>query len=201
MVMESRVIFPGIVGYTGLIDNPMRFVEMVDKASAALGQEVWYEAGSAPKGDSKAKTNHEHRRGLNFGIFPGIQDELPKEFGALWQISEEMSEGIKPAMEDYSRRYGAVDLTDYFGWVMLKYREGDFFVAHTDASKEYPRQVSLVYYVNNDYEGGDLYFPFLDVKIKPLAGELVLFPSDYLFAHEATKVTSGVKYALINFVY
>lgn len=179
----------------------MRFVELMDKASSALGQEVWYETGAAMHGDAEAKVNYEVRRGLNFGLFPGLADELPKELGECWQISADMSEAVKPAIEDYSKRYGVYNLEKYFGWVMLKYREGDFFNAHTDASKEYPRQLSLVYYLNDDYEGGELYFPFIDLKVKPLAGELICFPSDYLFAHEASKVTSGVKYSLINFVY
>ena len=75
-----------------------------------------------------------------------------------------------------------------------------FFKAHTDASHDYPRQLSLVYYLNDTYEGGEIEFPHLDLKIKPLAGELIIFPANYLFLHAAKEVTSGFKYCAINFI-
>ena len=53
---------------------------------------------------------------------------------------------------------------------------------------------SLVTYINDDYEGGELVFPNQDVKLKPKAGSLVMFPSQKPYIHQALPITSGNKY-------
>ena len=61
-----------------------------------------------------------------------------------------------------------------------------------------PRQVSTVYYVNDNYSGGELTFPYIDLTIKPMAGELIVFPSTNMFSHQAEKIIEGTKYSLAN---
>jgi predicted 2-oxoglutarate/Fe(II)-dependent dioxygenase YbiX len=53
-------------------------------------------------------------------------------------------------------------------------------------------------YLNSDYEGGELYFPHFDYTYVPQYGDIVLFPSSYLFAHAALPVKSGIKYAAVT---
>ena len=43
----------------------------------------------------------------------------------------------------------------------------------------------------SDYEGGDLQFRMWDVSIRLEAGDIAMYPSTYLGAHEVTPVTSG----------
>lgn len=198
--MKTRQIFPGVIGYSELIDDPMSLINLMED-SVSSGSVSWYETVSAPDGEGDNPTiNYEHRRGLNFGLFPEIGNNPDPYISRLSFIKDKMTEIVKPAVEDYKSKYYTFDAIDYFGWVMLKYRVGDFFTSHTDASHDFPRQLSLVYYVNDDYEGGELEFPHLDLTIKPLAGELIIFPSNYLFLHAANKVTSGTKYSIINFI-
>jgi predicted 2-oxoglutarate/Fe(II)-dependent dioxygenase YbiX len=49
----------------------------------------------------------------------------------------------------------------------------------------------MVYYPNDDYEGGELDFIHFGVKIKPRAGQLFLFPSGYSYEHKVHPVTGG----------
>jgi hypothetical protein len=55
-----------------------------------------------------------------------------------------------------------------------------------------------VIYLNDDYEGGELWFPYLDIKFKPQAGDIILFPSTFIYAHSSLKVTSGTKYSAVT---
>jgi hypothetical protein len=60
----------------------------------------------------------------------------------------------------------------------------------------------MVYYANDDYEGGELEFIYFNnLKIKPNAGELLIFPSNYLFVHKVNPITKGEKYAATSFAY
>lgn len=59
-------------------------------------------------------------------------------------------------------------------------------------------------YLNDEYEGGEIYFPEVGFQVKPPAGTLVYFPQTNVnedhsdMTHGVTAVTSGTKY-LINF--
>ena len=99
-----------------------------------------------------------------------------------------------------------------FAWFeqpqMLKYTPGGKYQAHADSDNYHPeegvwkkaldRDVSLLIYLNNDYEGGSLYFGYFDFTIQPRAGMLVFFPSDSRYKHEARSVTAGVRFAVVS---
>lgn len=51
-------------------------------------------------------------------------------------------------------------------------------------------------YLNDDYEGGELYFPQHDIEFKPKAGAAYFFPGDMNYIHGVKEVTSGTRYTL-----
>ena len=55
------------------------------------------------------------------------------------------------------------------------------------------KQESL-FYLNDDYEGGELYFPLQDVKFKPKKGAAYFFPGDKNYIHGVTEIKSGIRY-------
>ncbi len=70
---------------------------------------------------------------------------------------------------------------------VVKYEKGGFFKPHFDAcygNEEHckrmnehggPRYATLLIYLNDDFEGGETYFPGIDKSIKPKKGKAVLF--------------------------
>jgi hypothetical protein len=60
---------------------------------------------------------------------------------------------------------------------------------------------SLVTYINDDYEGGEISFPNHNVTIKPKAGSLIMFPSQEPYIHEVKPITSGTRYMSPAHVY
>jgi predicted 2-oxoglutarate/Fe(II)-dependent dioxygenase YbiX len=58
--------------------------------------------------------------------------------------------------------------------------------------------VSLVGYVNDDYDDGGLYFRLQGLDIKPRAGDLYIFPSNFMYPHQAKAVTKGTKYSIVT---
>jgi hypothetical protein len=53
-------------------------------------------------------------------------------------------------------------------------------------------------YLNDNYSGGGLRFPFLDYTYTPEEGDIVLFPSTFLYMHAALPVEEGTKYAAVT---
>ncbi|MGR5945768.1 2OG-Fe(II) oxygenase family protein [Enterobacter sp. C4G1] len=82
---------------------------------------------------------------------------------------------------------------------LVRYSPGGFFKKHTDWGRSHPQRcISLALYLNDEYEGGCLEFPLLDVRHKPTTGECIAFPSDYL--HSGEPVIEGEKYVFLSFM-
>ena len=60
---------------------------------------------------------------------------------------------------------------------------------------------SLVTYINDDYEGGEIHFPNQNITLKPAAGSLIMFPSQEPYIHEVKPIISGTRYMSPAHVY
>ncbi len=83
---------------------------------------------------------------------------------------------------------------------MLRYQGGQEYKAHADGTTADGRCVSAIVYLNDTYEGGEVEFVNFGIKIKPEAGMLLLFPSNYAYRHIAHPVKSGTKYAIVTWM-
>lgn len=57
--------------------------------------------------------------------------------------------------------------------------------------------LSLVGLLNDDYEGGELTF-FDDYKLNLKQGDVVVFPSCFLYPHKVNEITKGTRYSLVS---
>lgn len=60
---------------------------------------------------------------------------------------------------------------------------------------------SLVLYLNDNYEGGEINFPNHGITIKPAPGSLIMFPSHEPFLHQVLPIKSGIRYMLTASVF
>jgi predicted 2-oxoglutarate/Fe(II)-dependent dioxygenase YbiX len=106
-----------------------------------------------------------------------------------------------------------VTVRDWEPIQVLHYGAGGHYIPHVDAEtlftddiglemweKTLDRDLSVVYFLNDEFDGGELYFPVLDLLIKPRAGTLVCFPSDHHFVHGVKSVTSGHRYTAVTWM-
>lgn len=54
--------------------------------------------------------------------------------------------------------------------------------------------IATIFYFNDDYEGGELYFPVQGIQLKPKVGAVYFFPGDRNFIHGVRRVKSGCRY-------
>ena len=88
---------------------------------------------------------------------------------------------------------------------LLKYEVGGFYTLHSDHHASMPRTLSVVLFLNNDYEGGELNFhdPLTNKiyqTIKPSPGRLVMWPSNFMYPHSVSPVTKGTRYAIVSWL-
>jgi len=93
---------------------------------------------------------------------------------------------------------------------LLSYGIGGHYKPHVDSEglwktpdgnliwkKTTDRDLSIVLFINDDYEGGDFVFPDLKVRIRPESGMLIVFPSNHHYKHGVEPVTKGKRYSMV----
>lgn len=53
-----------------------------------------------------------------------------------------------------------------------------------------------LFYLNDEYEGGELFFPNQGIQFKPKVGAAYFFPGDMNYIHGITEITSGERYTV-----
>lgn len=111
-------------------------------------------------------------------------------------LYQEVLQTVLEAMTEYTQKY-KVDIKQAERFRVGKYPQGGYYKDHIDDGGG--RKISIVLFLNEEFEGGELYFNFQELEIKPKAGLLLVFPSNYVFRHECKEITKGNKYILFNF--
>jgi hypothetical protein len=87
------------------------------------------------------------------------------------------------------------------GYQLLRYSPGSHFRNHVDDSTDRRRTLSVVVGMSDpsEYEGGVLVFQH-GQEFKLGMGDVVIFPSCFLYEHGVTDVLSGTRYSLVTWV-
>lgn len=115
----------------------------------------------------------------------------------LYRIHKTSFDAIYPHVEDYGQYWGVV-MRYYEVFNYVKYEgNGKHFAVHADHGPAYVTTVSAVAYLNEDYSGGELIFPRFNLTIKPEPGDLVVFPSTFIYEHSSEPIVDGNKYSIV----
>lgn len=149
-------------------------------------EESWSQGGIA-------ESRYKHIKGLTKGT-----DLRNAHATELCQVLQKfIQDTVDPIVDDYAKS-NSIEFSkkDY---QFVRYSEGQFFRDHVDATEEFPRKVSILLYLNDDYTGGEIVFTKLNMSIKPKKNTLIMFPSSEEFSHSAEPVKSGTKYVVVGF--
>ena len=69
-----------------------------------------------------------------------------------------------------------------------------------DGQKKGIPTMSAVAILNDNYSGGELVF-WNDVVINVKAGDMLVFPSNFLYPHRVDPITNGVRYSCVSWAY
>ena len=113
-------------------------------------------------------------------------------------MHEAVFQAVHKCADDYGRYWG-IGIQSYEAFNFVKYDgPGTHFKIHADHGPTYVCTVSVVVYLNDDYEGGEIWFPRMDgLVIKPEPGDIVVFPSTYIYEHASQPMVSGIKYSVV----
>lgn len=64
----------------------------------------------------------------------------------------------------------------------------------------YWRDYACVTFLNDNFKGGNLFFPDLNIKVEPKPGFSVCFPGTLKFLHGVTEILEGTRYTIASFL-
>ena len=198
--MEKVELAPGILVYKNIINGYETLVEDIE--ASAQTQAVSWNAASVKTGD-KDETDQKIRDTDTIGVpysNRAEEDYSSPSMTFYTSLNRIFLESIGPAERDYMSSFG-ISLSNHNSWDILRYGVGQQFVNHIDDHPDYHRRVSLVYYMNDNYEGGEILFPRFGLKYKPVANELLLFPSTYTYNHSVLPVIEGTRYSVVSWIH
>jgi hypothetical protein len=188
----------GIYCYKNVIKKELDVVNRLESNLGPVGDETQYSWQPAYVGYKQLMPDYRDCFDFKFKKENLLGDTRPQSL-RLQEIWQDVYDVKLPAVDDYCRDHNLGGQIKYWeAFNFIKYGPGQHFKEHHDHGFSYNCTVSLVAYPNDDYEGGELYFRLQDLKIKPEAGDLFIFPSNYMYPHQAMPVTSGTKYSIVT---
>ena len=185
--------------YKNVIDNPLELINLIESTDAYLNENT-----SITKWRQWSASNGDYVFGEQKWILNSITTETDS---SLLLINKKIKDVIEYYSNEYAKEY-QIELGYLTPLSISKYYVGKSMGLHVDSygndnngKDEISPTLSIVVYLNDDYEGGELYFKNQRVTIKPSAGSIVIFPSNMPYLHESKIIKKGTKYMSPGFWY
>jgi predicted 2-oxoglutarate/Fe(II)-dependent dioxygenase YbiX len=187
--MKPKILADKIYYYEGILKDPNAVVAMLELTDQhltnndAIGK--WHEWVAS--GDDE-KYVFGQQKSTN-------ETKLSTSSDIVRILYLTLKNALTKAGKDYAKRQ-KIKYIEPRAISISKYISGAEMGPHVDYHGEPNIEpiMSAVMYLNDDMEGGELHFTRFDVKIKPKAGSIIVFPSVEPYYHKSTRILSGVKY-------
>lgn len=143
----------------------------------------------------------------DISLFLNFMDQMMKETDSQREViflDKINDEDISNKIKEYEKKAYLYIIGEYFPslnlrmeqmeWMrrleLVRWNDNSGLEPHRDGHLEPPAEpnisLSSLIYLNDDYNGGEVLFEELDIKIKPKSGDFIIFPSHFL--HEVTQI-------------
>lgn len=196
--MNHKIMTAGMVYYTNAINNVDQVIGSIEYMQDQLSTGVesaaqpWHEWNGANPEIEKFCIRH-------FITDPKNVFKLDPLYSHISFVYDNIFGGIQRAYTHYSTQlypHASQNIKSTEGLLsVLKYGKTGYLPEHQDQGVS-SRVLSTVAYLNDNYSGGEIYFPQVDIEIKPSAGSIIFFPSNFVFTHTVKPITDGFRYAV-----
>lgn len=127
----------------------------------------------------------------------------PKSFGEKIMVNY-IVDKIFTAINEYKKNHPSLHVERLSQLDLLKYESNDYdagYKYHVDMGpKTYERHLSISICLNNSFLGGEFKFQLKnqEFQVPQNVGDVIIFPSNFMFSHQVNTVTKGKRYAIIG---
>ena len=188
-IQSKQELAPGIIIYKTGKDSARVIKGLIQNSMF----EQWEPAEVLINGKPAVENNA--RNCYNYFLSTKQDDCHPQD--PIVRAKKSLELGIDKIVVDYRSRYSIPEIKSHHT-VLLRYEPGNMFHNHFDEAKTYPRIVSVSMFLNDNFEGGELEFKEFGIKIKPDAGDVVVFSSSFPYMHQVHPVKIGIRYSVVK---
>jgi hypothetical protein len=181
--LEDKIFY-----YTDLLIDPISFLKNIEDAYDSSVISKW-----KPWHASNSDLKHGEYKEIDISLLKNLTDNN------LVKIINIITNSVSICIENYIKETNAE--SGYLPNIIniRKYDVDAYLGPHIDTEDKEDRAkpyISLVFYLNDNYEGGEIKFPNQNISLKPKAGSIVIFPSTDPYYHDARPATNGTKYMI-----
>lgn len=191
-MVKMEELAPGIMLFHNVFTDAQEYLNNINSSNL-----TWKTAQVLMDQSSESISNY-HARDTDLLVLPAI-DEDAVNSDPLSQFSKEFYKNIMPLVDEYKNFYNA-KTEKMEKPQLLRYGQGQHFYNHVDDHPFLTRRISMTFYINDDYAGGDVEFPRFDLRVKSKASQLLIFPSNFIYNHMVHDVTSGTRYSVVQWI-
>ena len=201
--MNKIEIAPGIMVYSDVMDNYKDFIPDLEDAMQSQTQGLEWRPPYIVRDGEHVVDNHIRSLdtfGIDYEQSKALIDSPNTPFESFANIlGNRFFIAFDPIEKDYQNHY-RITMESHDIYNILRYGKGHFFTNHVDDSQAFHRRMSIVYYANDNYTGGEITFERFGIEYKPKANEAIIFPSTYVYNHSVKPVTDGTRYAVVSWL-
>jgi|688.fasta_scaffold160828_4 predicted 2-oxoglutarate/Fe(II)-dependent dioxygenase YbiX len=198
-MFNKKELAPGIMVYSDVMENYTQFVPAIEHFMNLNIPEIEWSNSYVYK-DGKEMIDENRSSKTYFVEYNKTNsDILSQKYLLDLYARETITKFSNPIELDYQKYYNVV-VPDHKGYSILKYSEGSQFLDHIDHNVFEPRTISTVWYINDNYEGGEICFSRFNINYKPKANEMILFPSTYTYNHSVLPIKNGIRYSVVSWL-
>lgn len=193
-----------------MLDNPLSYILIRPNIINETGlREIRYHIETSQKTDLSVfdpqKSNETGTK--QWRVDKNVRDTQHVEMGPLFP---KIADLFKDTVREIINPFYGVQISQSEVPQILSYSVGGHYCPHLDGEslwqtpngeliwkKSTDRDLSMVFYLNDDFEGGDFIFPDLKIRIRPEPGMLICFPSNRHYKHGVEPVTKGKRYSIV----
>jgi len=120
---------------------------------------------------------------------------------------------LEQAVVNYQNKYSAKEEKAQNGWIkhigqvkLNRYKVGmkmqthyDHIQSMFDGKQKGIPILSLIGLLNDKYEGGEVVCRKKEIKLK--RGDILIFPSNFMYPHKVTEITKGIRYSFVTWAF
>lgn len=193
-----------------MIDNPLSYILIRPNVINEQGvQEILNHVRSSDAADLSVFDPNKSNEtgGIEWIVDKKMRDT---QFVDYEPIKEKIIDLFRNTVKEVINPFYGIEISESEMPQMLSYGIGGHYKPHIDGEslwrtpdgemiwkKSIDRDLSIVMFLNDDFEGGDFVFPELKVRVRPEPGMMVCFPSNHYYRHGVEPVTKGKRYSIV----
>lgn len=192
LVQNERIHY-----YKNVINDSQEIIETIEELNLIENEIIDKWSWSSTLGHDSSKEPHTYPT-YEFGEEKVIKNKESNN-KEINNIKDKLYNTVLELSKHYAdtHNFSISNMTDL---LITKCYPGKHTGPHVDShGTEDSAKISVILFLNDNFEGGEMLFRKQKILIKPVSGSILIYPSTEPFYHQPNLIRSGIKYIVTGY--